>query len=205
MPEINFTMLGRKLQNVLGAERLNAIGKEAGFCKRLQDIHPAPLAVAAITNLGSQDVATLSDILLKLNSLFPINVNYKPFHNRLSKTSFPEFSRGVFAALLSELCSQSLEPVPDGVLEGFEDVVLMAGSSFAVHDGLVETFPGRFKRRSPAAVELHAEMSLFSNQVTRVVLTPDTASERAHLPEPVSLSCKLLLADAGYEDLFYFQ
>ena len=205
MPEMKPIMIADKLQSVLGAECLNALGKESGFCERLRDIHPARLATAAITSLGTQDVATLSDIQLKLNELYPINVNYKPFHNQLSKASFPGFAQGVFESLLGELCSKSLEPVPDGVLDGFEDLVLQDGSSFAVHEGLAEAFPGRFKKHSPAAVELHAEMSVFSNQVTRVVLTPDTTSERAHLPQPETLDNKLLLADAGYEDLLYFQ
>jgi ribosome-associated translation inhibitor RaiA len=38
-----------------------------------------------------------------------------------------------------------------------------------------------------------------------VVLTPDTASEQAFLPEPASLRDALLLADRGYVDLYYLR
>ncbi len=59
-------------------------------------------------------------------------------------------------------------------------------------------FPGRFKRVSPAAVELHVSMDLLSEALGHVTLTPDTFGERAELPEPGSLSGCLLLADRGY-------
>src|SRR6266704_317519 len=55
------------------------------------------------------------------------------------------------------------------------------GSSFAIHDGLREVFPGRFKVVKPAAVELHTTMDLLCDAPTTVVLTPDTAYEQAFL------------------------
>ena len=41
-------------------------------------------------------------------------------------------------------------------------------SSFALHPALAEIFPGRFTKTSPAAVELHALMSVFTDQATSV-------------------------------------
>ena len=83
----------------------------------------------------------------------------------------------------------------------FRHIVMQDGSSFAIHDGLREVFPGRFKAVKPAAVELHTTMDLLCDAPTTVVLTPDTASEQAFLPEPASLRASLLLADRGYLDL----
>jgi len=57
----------------------------------------------------------------------------------------------------------------------------------------------------PAAVELHTTMDLLCDAPTTVVLTPDTASEQAFLPEPASLRASLLLADRGYLDLHYMR
>jgi hypothetical protein len=79
------------------------------------------------------------------------------------------------------------------------------GSSFAIHDGLREVFPGRFKVVKPAAVELHTTMDLLCDAPTTVVLTPDTTSEQAFLPAPPSLRASLLLADRGYVDLHYLR
>src|SRR5262249_42527485 len=62
-------------------------------------------------------------------------------------------------------------------------------------------FPGRFKVVKPAAVELHTTMDLFCDAPTTVVLTPDTTSEQAFLPEPPALRASLLLADRSYVDL----
>jgi len=54
-----------------------------------------------------------------------------------------------------------------------------------------------------AAIEVHATMSLLSDQLTRVAITPDTAPERPHLPAPVDLRNKLILGDRGCQDHAY--
>src|SRR6266566_415260 len=87
----------------------------------------------------------------------------------------------------------------------FRHIVIQDGSSFAIHDGLREVFPGRFKVVKPAAVELHTTMDLLCDAPTTVVLTPDTTSEQTFLPEPASLRASLLLADRGYLDLHYMR
>jgi hypothetical protein len=87
----------------------------------------------------------------------------------------------------------------------FRHIILQDGSSFAIHDGLREVFPGRFKVVKPAAVELHTTMDLLCDAPTTVVLTPDTTNEQAFLPEPASLRASLLLADRGYLDLHYMR
>ena len=87
----------------------------------------------------------------------------------------------------------------------FRHIILQDGSSFAIHDGLREVFPGRFKAVKPAAVELHTTMDLLCDAPTTVVLTPDTANEQAFLPEPASLRASLLLADRGYIDVHYLR
>jgi len=87
----------------------------------------------------------------------------------------------------------------------FHHIVMQDGSSFAIHDGLREVFPGRFKAVKPAAVELHATMDLLCDAPTTVVLTPDTTNEQAFLPAPATLTRSLLLADRGYVDLGYLR
>src|SRR5258708_19446657 len=83
----------------------------------------------------------------------------------------------------------------------FRHIVLQHGSSFAIHDGLREVFPGRFKAVKPAAVELHTTMELLCDAPTTVVLTPDTTNAQAFLPEPASLPASLLLASPRSLDL----
>ena len=70
-------------------------------------------------------------------------------------------------------------------------------------DALQDTFPGRFTTVSPAAVELHATMSLFHDQAIHVHLAPDADGERQFLPAPGDLHRKLILADRGYMDIDY--
>ena len=78
------------------------------------------------------------------------------------------------------------------------------GSSFAVHDALAQTFGGRFTTIRPAAVELHAFLSVFHDQVIDVTVAPDKEAERQFLPPAHTLTGKLLLADRGYQSLDYW-
>jgi hypothetical protein len=84
-------------------------------------------------------------------------------------------------------------------------LVLQDGSACAIHDGLREVFPGRFKAVKPAAVELHATMDVLCDAPTTVVFTPDTTNEQAFLPAPATLTGSWLLAERGSIDLGYLR
>src|SRR6266704_3409537 len=107
--------------------------------------------------------------------------------------------------LIGELTLKVLGFATGRAVAEFRHLVIQDGSSFAIHDGLREVFPGRFKAVKPAAVELHATMDLLCDAPTTVVLTPDTTNEQAFLPEPATLTGSLLLADRGYIDLGYLR
>src|SRR5256884_6996535 len=107
--------------------------------------------------------------------------------------------------LISEMTLKVLGFATGRPFGEFRRIILQDGSSFAIHDGLREVFPGRFKTVKPAAVELHTTMDLLCDAPTTVVLTPDTTSEQAFLPEPPSLRDSLLLADRGDIDLHYLR
>src|SRR6058998_1936202 len=107
--------------------------------------------------------------------------------------------------LVSEMTLKVLGFAKGHAFAAFRHIVIQDGSSFAIHDGLREVFPGRFKVVKPAAVELHTTMDLLCDAPTTVVLTPDTTSEQAFLPEPPALRESLLLADRGYVDLHYLR
>src|SRR5436309_16127664 len=102
--------------------------------------------------------------------------------------------------LINDMTLKVLEFEKGRAFGEFRHIILQDGSSFAIHDGLREVFPGRFKTVKPAAVELHTTMDLLCDAPTTVVLTPDTTSEQAFLPEPSSLRDRVLLADRGYVD-----
>src|SRR6058998_3624552 len=89
--------------------------------------------------------------------------------------------------LIGELSLKVLGFVTGRVFAEFRHIVIQDGSSFAIHDGLREVFPGRFKVVKPAAVELHTTMDLLCDAPTTVVLTPETTSEQTFLPEPKTL------------------
>jgi hypothetical protein len=79
------------------------------------------------------------------------------------------------------------------------------GCAFAIADGLAASFPGRFNKQKPAAVELHAQMSLLTGHIQRVTIAPDKETERQFvLPAEALPAHSLTLRDRGYIDRAYF-
>jgi hypothetical protein len=110
----------------------------------------------------------------------------------------------VLETALLKLTFDVLEPLPSSKLTMFDDIVMHDGTSFAIKASLARTFPGRFKKNSPAAVELHVTMSGFCNAPESIILAPDKESERHFRPDPESLKGRLALEDRAFQDKKYF-
>ena len=203
MNDRQFTTVANQLEGALSSTELTRIGRETGFTQRLRSVTPVRLVLTLVGAMASRRVDTIADLQRTFCAVTKRNVAYKPFHNQLSKQEFPVFMYGVFKHLLGQLVVRTLAAVPGDALRQFDDIVAHDGSSFGVHDALRSTFPGRFTTTSPAAVELHATLSILQGQALRVIIAPDAKAERPFLPEPESLRRQLLLADRGYMDLDY--
>jgi Transposase DDE domain len=199
------SMVVDKFQWVFSESLLNACGKDAKFCRRERIITPFRLGLALTATCASQRVETLADLHRGFNALFGTTVTYKAFYNQVAKPHFADFARTMTERLISDMTLKVLGFAKGRAFSEFRHIVMQDGSSFAIHDGLREVFPGRFKVVKPAAVELHTTMDLLCDAPTTVVLTPDTTSEQAFLPEPTALRDSLLLADRGYVDLRYLR
>lgn len=203
MNEQELTKVYGLVQRTLEEDALNEMGRAAGFMVRARTATAYRVALSLICALAASKVETIADLHRAFVRLTGTDIAYKPFHDRLNRDAFAEFMRGVAGRFLAQLVARALEAVPDGVLEPFDDVLIQDGSSHAVHDALAEEFPGRFTKVSPAAIELHATMSLLNDQPVDISLAPDVVGEREFLPEPADLASKLLLADRGYQDIAY--
>jgi Transposase DDE domain len=199
------SMVADKFQWVFSEALLNACGKEVKFCRRQRVITPFRLGLALTATCASQHVETIADFHCGFNALFGTTITYKAFYNQVAKPHFADFARTMTERLISEMTLKVLGFAKGQAFAAFRHLVIQDGSSFAIHDGLREVFPGRFKAVKPAAVELHTTMDLLCDAPTTVVLTPDTTNEQAFLPEPTSLRASLLLADRGYVDLHYLR
>jgi hypothetical protein len=196
-------MVADKFQWVFSEVLLNACGQAVKFCRRQRIITPFRLGLALTATCASQRIETIADFHCGFNALFGTTVTYKAFYNQLAKPYFADFARTMAARLISDMTLKVLGFEQGRAFSELRHIILQDGSSFAIHDGLREVFPGRFKVVKPAAVELHTTMDLLCDAPTTVVLTPDTTNEQAFLPDPASLRDSLLLADRGYLDLHY--
>jgi hypothetical protein len=197
------SMVADKFQWVFSEPLLNACGTEAKLCRRQRIITPFRLGLALTATCASQRVETVADFHRGFNALWGTTITYKAFYNQVAKPHFADFARAMTARLIGDMTLKVLGFAKGRAFAEFRHIVIQDGSSFAIHDGLREVFPGRFKVVKPAAVELHTTMDLLCDAPTTVVLTPDTTNEQEFLPEPASLRASLLLADRGYLDLHY--
>jgi DDE family transposase len=195
------SMVADKFQWVFSEPLLNACGKDVKFCRRQRILTPFRLGLALTATCASQRVETLADFHCGFNALFGTTITYKAFYNQVAKPHFAAFARTMTERLMSAMTRKGRGFAKGRALSEFRHSVMQDGSSFAIHDGLREVFPGRFKTVKPAAVELHTTMDLLCDAPTTVVLTPDTTNAQTFLPAPAALRDSVLLADRGYVDL----
>jgi hypothetical protein len=195
------SMVADKFQWVFSESLLNACGKDVKFCRRQRSLTPFRLGLALTATCASQRVETLADFHRGFNALCDTTITYKAFYNQVAKPHFADFARTMTSRLISDMTLKVLGFAKGRPFGAFRRILLQDGSAFAIHDGLREVFPGRFKTVKPAAVALHTTMALLCDAPTTVVLTPDTTNEQTFLPEPATLTGSLLFADRGYIDV----
>ena len=187
------------------ANFLQKTAKRTGFIQRNRSVLPEKLVLSLLSALSKGNCNTIADLHRQFNGMCLTkkeNVAYKPFHNQLRKEAFPHFIQQLVQFAIAQFARQQCAQLPKK-LSCFDDVLLQDGSSFHIHKALADVYPSRFKR-NPAAIECHMTMSLQTFNPTAMVVSADTASERAYLPQPSMMKNKLLLADAGYLDFKYF-
>ncbi len=196
--------VAKRLLEVFSEEQIDETARQSGFMQRKRKLAPKALLIACISALGSGDAEWLADILRALNKLTGREIQYKPFHNQLSKEKFPEFLRRVLEQSLSKLAVPNLESIPDAKLAAFKDIIVHDGTSLTLKDELADVWPGRFTKKAPAAIELHVTMSVFENNPLSITLTADKEAERVNGPRPEDLGGCLLLEDRGYQSREFF-
>jgi hypothetical protein len=142
------------MRRFLSEDVLNAMGKATEFSQRMRKLTPARAVWTFVSGMASGAVNTLADFVRLFAELTGETIAYKPFHDRLSNPTFPDLLRTTFSSLMRQLALPILQG-KSRYLKRFSDIVAQDGSSFALNDALKETYPGRFTKVSPAAVEVH--------------------------------------------------
>lgn len=199
MLETKVTKIEKQLKTVLGENALEELGKQTGFVQRKRTVTATRFAGSLLYSLGTRKVETIADLHRDFNHNNDIFVNYKPYYEKLDTEAFAEMMRMLFETMMNEICLKVLSPLKEGPFKVFRDIVLHDGSSFALHNALCDAFPGRFTSTNPAAVELHATMSLFHDNLTAVTITADSQCERHYTPDPKELCQKLFMGDRGFD------
>ena len=155
------------------------------------------MVVSMITALGDKQTTYLSEILRCFNQLTGQNIQYKPFHNQLSKPELEVLMREVTNRVFNHWINDVLKYNKEN-LSQFSQILIQDGSSIMIHRSLKDVYPGRFTNTCPAAIELHATLNLMQGCFEKASITADSFPEREELPALDTLQGQLLLADRGY-------
>lgn len=199
---MKITTIQDNLKSLFEPKNLLNLARKTGFIKRLRQLSPLHLVGAIVQTLGSQPNANLADIHRALGALSGTMPNYKPFHNQLKKPSLTKLLETlVKEATKCWLLQPFQEALPDKY--PFKKIHLHDGSSLKLHSALAGTFPGRFKKSVPAAIELHLTMDLIAGTANYLAIDADKESERLYNPYADELNNTLILMDAGYFNISY--
>jgi hypothetical protein len=142
---------------------------------------PSPVS-ADDGGTGCEKIESLADLLREFNHQNDVTVAYKAFCNWLARPGFAEFMRQMLARLIEQLSIRILAPEGHAAVGRFDDIVIQDGSSFTLKKALSEVFSGRVTTIEPAAVEVHATYSGFSDEVSMVEIAADSEEERQFQP-----------------------
>lgn len=199
------TKIEKQLKQAVGPDVLGRLERESGFVIRERTITARNLVPSMLKALGCRRVESIADLVRDFNYDNELSVCYKPYYERLDTLAFPKLMRGLFGVMARNLTMAVLKALKDGPFARFKEIFIQDGSSFALHDGLVGAFPGRFTKVSPAAVEIHVTMSLFGDNSTYVEVTADSECERHYLPPADAMRDSLIIGDRGYDSTKYMQ
>lgn len=202
--QVGVESIANALRETFSEQEVERVARECGFVRRLRKLMPCSLLLALVTCLGCGKTDWLADILRAHNKLTKKGLQYKPFHNQLCKVAFAEWMRRILETALLKLTFPVLESIPGNKMDLFDDIVSHDGTSFAVKAKLKKTFPGRFKKSAPAAIELHVTTSGFCNAPECIQMAPDKEAEKHFRPDPDKLKRRLLLADRALQERKYF-
>jgi hypothetical protein len=164
---MNLTTLTEKIYAIFNEKKLLALAREKKFLLRSRQLKPLKLLLSVITADVSQSKANLADIRRQYKLLSGMTINYKPFHNQIKKTQCHDFFKAFFTYVMQSWVLQSLKitSLSTEAAFPFSQIKLHDGCSFQVHDNLQQIYPGLFKKRFPAAVELHVTMDLLTGSI----------------------------------------
>jgi hypothetical protein len=187
-------------QNI-GPDVLNRLAQETKLVERQRDLVGDQFFWSIVGGFGVGQATEIAGMLRAYTKDTGHGLQYSAWYNRLRKEGFPEFMRLSYEHMQNHISHQYL---PSGhLLNRFKDIYIQDGSSYRVNNLLVDTFPGRFTKTSPAAIEVHAFYSLRHATTQCFHVAPDSKSEQAFMPtaKDADLRDTLSLFDRGYSSL----
>jgi putative transposase len=183
------------LTSLLPRSRLEEIARASGMMRRRRKVDPIAMLWTLTLGFGAGNDRTLAGLRRVYQRVTGVSLVPSAFYDRFTP-ALVSFLRQVVGELCGALSAHN--PRYQGLLSGFEDVVVADASVCKLHRLLSRRFPGTRTNSSPAAAKLHLVMSVLGKGLERVKLTDERTKDHRALRLGPWVSGRLMLFDMGY-------
>lgn len=183
------------LTSLLPRTLLEEVARESGMMHRRRKVDPAAMLWTLTLGFAAGSDRTLAGLRRVYQRVTGVSLVPSAFYDRFTP-GLVRFLRRIVGELCGELAGH--DPRYQGLLAGFEDIVVADASVLKLHRLLSRRFAGTRTNSSPAAAKLHLVMSVLGKGLERVKLTDERTKDHRALRMGPWVSGRLLLFDMGY-------
>lgn len=189
------TTIPDRLKSILSSEVIHSEARTTGFIQREPRIDVSAYVWSLLLGFSSGEERSLAGLQRNYERASGRSISSSSYQDRFN----PKLVC-LLRALFKHVVTQSHETSKGlpGLVESFDDLLLIDSTLVRLHDGLAKAYPGSRTNHSPAALKGHLILSVTGEGNTSVKLTSGRTSDGPILRSGAWVKGRLLLLDLGY-------
>ena len=184
----------------LSALKLDAIAKDSGFVQRVRKLDPVSMLTGFFMASLSSDFS-LSNWALQIEGVFGLRISKQGIWNRLTASYSDFLEQVLFQTLKVDLNAYSGLDVSEGLLKGFNRILLNDSTTIALPEVLKSFFKGNHSRgKLKSLAKIQAIIDLKSHRFVHLELGDYTKNDQKAAADILSMlkPGDLVIRDLGY-------
>ncbi len=199
MAKVESIDLPRTLKNLFPDSFIERVARQSGFLRRRRKIKPVVFFWTLLLGFANSASRTVASFRHSYESVTGQTFVPSSFYDRFNSGLV-----GMLKAAVQHALDSFRLALPDDLLTPFRDVIIGDATVIKLLDGLKRAFPGCRTNSAPAAVKLHAFLSVKGAGRSTVAITSERIYEKRKLRIGPWVRDRLLLFDLGFYDFQLF-
>lgn len=195
MAKVQSIELPRALKRLFPDRLIKHLARESGFVIRERKVKAVPFFWNLVLGFGKAATRTISNLRRSFESAAGETIVPSAFYDRFND-GLVKMLRSAIGHVLDSFQLAGTESRE--VAKAFKDVIVADASVIKLLDGLKAIFPGCRTNTAPAAVKLHAFLSVKGAGKSTVAITSERVPDKKKLQIGPWVRDRLLLFDLGY-------